>query len=240
MTPIWHDGPLDALVWDGQSPVAWSVAETGPYAAGLQGDARAIRRGLASALIRKLVDDSVDVRLTRSPAGAPIVSAPGGWYLSLSSRGAHALIGVARAPIAVDREVIDDHAPLWDMLTPIEVDALRRLPAPRSVPSLAATLDDQGSAREAHRRTASYPPRVDRNRRDRSNPRDRDVRRHFALLEPFHRRRDRNHRAVEPAMTRILTRRYEEKDRAAVLAIFDSNLPRVFRRGRPRMAGGNA
>ncbi len=129
MTPIWHDGPLDALVWDGQSPVAWSVAETGPYAAGLQGDARAIRQGLASALIRKLADDSVDVRLTRSPAGAPIVSVPGGWYLSLSRRGARALIGVARAPIAVDREVIDDHAPLWDMLTPTEADALRRLPA---------------------------------------------------------------------------------------------------------------
>ena len=96
MTPVWHDGPLDALVWDGQSPVAWSVAETGPYAAGLQGDARAIRRGLASALIRKLADGSNDVRLTRSAAGAPIVSAPGGWYLSLSSRGAHALIGLAR------------------------------------------------------------------------------------------------------------------------------------------------
>jgi len=129
VTPVWHDGPLDALVWDGQSPVAWSVAETGPYAAGLRGDARAIRRGLASALIRKLADDSVDVRLTRSPAGAPIVSAPGGWHLSLSSRGARALIGVARAPIAVDREVIDDHPPLWDMLTETEADALRHLPA---------------------------------------------------------------------------------------------------------------
>ena len=30
-------------------------------------------------------------------------------------------------------------------------------------------------------------------------------------------------------MTRILTRRYEDKDRAAVLAIFDSNLPEYFR-----------
>jgi len=129
VTPIWHDGPLDALVWDGQSPVAWSVAETGPSAAGRQGDARAIRQGLASALIRKLAGDSVDVRLTRSPAGAPIVSAPGGWYLSLSSRGTHALIGVARQPIAVDREVVDDHPPLWDMLTPTEAASLRRLPA---------------------------------------------------------------------------------------------------------------
>ena len=32
-------------------------------------------------------------------------------------------------------------------------------------------------------------------------------------------------------MTRILTRRYEEKDRAAVLAIFDSNLPEYFGAG---------
>ncbi|KQN05952.1 MULTISPECIES: 4'-phosphopantetheinyl transferase family protein [Sphingomonas] len=129
MTPIWHDGPLDALVWDGRSPIAWSVAETGPYAAGLPGDARAIRHCLASALIRKLVSESVEVHVTRSPAGAPIVAAPEGWYLSLSSRGAHALIGVSRAPIAVDREVIDDHPPLWDMLTKTEADALRHLPA---------------------------------------------------------------------------------------------------------------
>ena len=106
MTPVWHDGPLDALVWDGQSPIAWSVAESGPYAAGLPGDARAIRHGLAVALIRKLAGDSDDVRLTRSAAGAPIVSAPGGWYLSLSSRGAHALIGVARQPIAVDLDLV--------------------------------------------------------------------------------------------------------------------------------------
>lgn len=32
-------------------------------------------------------------------------------------------------------------------------------------------------------------------------------------------------------MTRILTRRYEEKDRGAVLAIFDSNLPEYFGAG---------
>ena len=32
-------------------------------------------------------------------------------------------------------------------------------------------------------------------------------------------------------MTRILTRRYEEKDRATVLAIFDSNLPEYFGAG---------
>lgn len=156
MTPIWHDGPLDALVWDGQSPVAWSVAETGPYAAGRPGDARAIRHSLAAALIAKLAGDSVDVRLTRSPAGAPIVSAPGGWYLSLSSRGARALIGVARQPIAVDREVIDDHPPLWDMLTPTETASLHRLPAPAQPQAWLR----RWTIKEAHAKLIGEPRRI--------------------------------------------------------------------------------
>ncbi|PTW43533.1 4'-phosphopantetheinyl transferase [Sphingomonas faeni] len=156
MTPIWHDGPLEALVWNGQSPVAWSVAEDGLYAAGLQGDARAIRQGLAAALIRKVAGDSDDVRLTRSPAGAPIVSAPGRWHLSLSSRGARALIGVARQPIAVDREVIDDHPPLWDMLTKTEADALRHLPA------LAQSRNwlRRWTIKEAHAKLIGEPRRI--------------------------------------------------------------------------------
>ena len=156
MTPIWHDGPLDELVWDGQSAVAWSVAETGSHAAGLRGDARVIRHSLASSLIRKLAGDFDDVRLTRSPAGAPIVSAPGGWYLSLSSRGTHALIGVARAPIAVDREVIDDHAPLWDMLTPTEAASLRRLRAPAQP---IAWLR-RWTIKEAHAKLIGEPRRI--------------------------------------------------------------------------------
>jgi len=156
VTQIWHDGPLSDLAWDGQSPVAWSVAETGPYAAGLQGDARAIRQGLAAALIHKLAGDTDGVRLIRSPAGAPIVSAPNGWYLSLSSRGAHALIGAARQPIAVDREVIDDHAPLWDMLTPTEADALRRLPA---LAQPQAWLR-RWTIKEAHAKLVGEPRRI--------------------------------------------------------------------------------
>jgi len=156
VTPVWHDGPLDALVWDGQSPVAWSVAETGPHAGGLQGDARAIRHGLASCLIRKLAGDSDDVRLTRSAAGAPIVSAPNGWYLSLSSRGARALIGVARTPIAVDREVVDDHAPLWDMLTPTEAAALRRLPTPARPQAWLR----RWTIKEAHAKLIGEPRRI--------------------------------------------------------------------------------
>ncbi|MEG3084307.1 4'-phosphopantetheinyl transferase superfamily protein [Sphingomonas sp. PB2P12] len=156
MTPIWHDGPLSELAWDGQSPVAWSVAETGPYAAGLPGDARAIRHGEACALIRKLAGGSCDVRLTHSPAGAPIVAAPNGWYLGLSSRGARALIGVARDPIAVDREVVDAHPPLWDMLTPTEADALRRLPAPAQPHAWLR----RWTIKEAHAKLIGEPRRI--------------------------------------------------------------------------------
>ncbi|MEG8017249.1 4'-phosphopantetheinyl transferase family protein [Sphingomonas sp. LR55] len=117
---------------------------------------RAIRQGLAAALIRKLAGNSIDVRLTRSPAGAPIVSAPGGWYLSLSSRDAHALIGVARQPIAVDREVIDDHAPLWDMLTPTEATSLRSLPAPVQ----PQTWLRRWTIKEAHAKLIGEPRRI--------------------------------------------------------------------------------
>ena len=156
MTHIWHDGPLDALVWDGRSPIAWSVAESGPSAAGLPGDARAVRHGLASALIRKLASESIEVHLTRSSAGVPIVAAPEGWYLSLSSRGAHALIGVSRAPIAVDREVVDDHPPLWDMLTQTEADALRRLPALAQLPAWLR----RWTIKEAHAKLIGEPRRI--------------------------------------------------------------------------------
>ncbi len=156
MSPIWHDGPLDTLAWDGRSAVAWSVAETGPLAAGQQGDARAIRHGLACALLRKLAGGTTAVRLTRTTAGAPIVAAPEGWHLGLSSRGAHCLIGVARAPIAVDREVVDDHPPLWDMLTPTEADALRRLPAPAQPRAWLR----RWTIKEAHAKLIGEPRRI--------------------------------------------------------------------------------
>lgn len=155
MTPIWHDGALSGLHWDGQSAVAWSVAETGPHAAGLHGDARAVRQGLACALIGRLTGRS-DVRVTRSPTGAPIVASPEGWYLSLSSRGGRALIGIARAPIAVDREIVDDHPPLWDMLTPTEADTLRRLRASAQSPAWLR----RWTIKEAHAKLVGEPRRI--------------------------------------------------------------------------------
>ncbi len=106
-------------------------------------------------MIRKL-DAAVGVRVTHSSTGAPIVASPEGWYLSLSSRGERALIGVARAPIAVDREVVDDHPPLWDMLTPTEADALRRL---HTLAQPQAWLR-RWTIKEAHAKLIGEPRRI--------------------------------------------------------------------------------
>ena len=120
MTPLWHDGPVEALRWDDASPVAWRVADPG----------RGRRQPLVAALLARLAGGSVDtVRVARDAAGAPYVLHPTDWHVSLSGRGDHCLIGAARRPIAVDRELVDDEPPLWDMLTDAEARHLRRLPA---------------------------------------------------------------------------------------------------------------
>ncbi len=89
------------------------------------GGGRLLRRRLARALIARRSGVTVDqVRLSRTAAGAPIVLAPAGWHIGQSGHGGDWLIGVARRPIAVDREPLDDAAPLRDMLTPAERAAL--------------------------------------------------------------------------------------------------------------------
>ena len=118
MTPLWHDGSLAALNWDGAAPVVWRAAANDGAA----------RRTLAQALVAHLAGRCAgEVRLARTAAGAPRVASPGGWHIGLSSRGGHCLIGVATRPIAVDRETIDDAPPLWDMLSAREAIDLRRL-----------------------------------------------------------------------------------------------------------------
>ena len=118
MTPQWHDGPLAALDWNGEAPVVWRAAAN---------DAAA-RRDLARALVARLARRRVeDVRLARTAAGAPRVAGPAGWYIGLSHRGTQCLIGAATRPIAVDRELVDDAPPLWDMLTEREGRDLRCL-----------------------------------------------------------------------------------------------------------------
>lgn len=146
MSPRWHDGPLAGLA-SGDGPVAWSVA-----------GADAVRRPrLARALVARRADVRADtVRLSRSPHGAPIVDAPAGWHLSLSGRDDACLIGVARQPIGVDREPLDDAPPLWDMLAPSEIAALHALPvAERPLAWLRCW-----TIKEAHAKLIGEPLRI--------------------------------------------------------------------------------
>ena len=146
MTPLWHDGAIDSLA-PGDHPVVWSIDAGSAVATRMaavatpddradaahatdDGGWRLLRRQLARALIaRRAGLPAASVRLGRSPAGAPLVVAPLGWHLSASSSQGDTLIGVARRPIAVDREPIDDADPLDDMLAPAERRAIDRLPA---------------------------------------------------------------------------------------------------------------
>jgi 4'-phosphopantetheinyl transferase len=116
MSPVWHDGPLDALGWEGRAPVVWGCADPG----------RGERASLVTMLVRHL--SGKDVTLARNAEGKPEVRSPGGWYISLSGRGGSCLIAAARRPVAVDREVLDDAPPLWDMMTPQEIAAVRAAP----------------------------------------------------------------------------------------------------------------
>ncbi len=68
--PLWHEGALDTLVWDGRAPVVWRVAHGGGDAAAR----RAARRGFARALLSRLSGEPVGaVEIGRDPHGAPVV-----------------------------------------------------------------------------------------------------------------------------------------------------------------------
>lgn len=146
MTPHWHDGAIETLPRT-DAPVAWSVPADGPAA----------RAALACALIGYLAAiDPRQVRLTRSALGAPRVAYPPDWHLGLSGRDAKALIGVARQPIAVDREPLDDSPPLRDVLSPDERIAIDRLPdADRPLDWLR-----RWTIKEAHAKLIGDPLRV--------------------------------------------------------------------------------
>lgn len=176
MKPFWHDGALDTLpLVSDQAPVAWSVTADGPLAAralagtpatnadltdaarGNDDGWRLLRRRLARALVAHLAGMRVvDVRLSRNAAGGPVVDSPDGWYLGLSARDGDCLIGVARRPIAVDREPLDQATPLRDMLTPSELSALDRLdPADRPLDWLR-----RWTIKEAHAKLLGDPLRI--------------------------------------------------------------------------------
>ncbi|WP_294238668.1 4'-phosphopantetheinyl transferase superfamily protein [uncultured Sphingomonas sp.] len=144
MTPLWHDGPLDALHWDGVSPVVWRVADPG---AGERGP-------LATALLGHLSAGAV--RLARNPEGKPEVLFPNGWHISLSGRGGWCLVAAAPYAVAVDREAVDDMAPLWDMMTVQEANAVRAAPlAERSRQWLR-----RWTIKEAHAKLIGTPRRI--------------------------------------------------------------------------------
>lgn len=147
MTPLWHDGPLAALHWDGASPVVWRAAAEGAGA----------RQQLAQSLIAHLTGrQAQEVRLARTAAGAPRVASPGGWHIGLSNRGGHCLIGVATRSIAVDRELVDDAPPLWDMLSPREGDAVRGLP----IDAQPRAWLRRWTIKEAHAKLVGEPRRI--------------------------------------------------------------------------------
>jgi 4'-phosphopantetheinyl transferase len=147
MTPVWHEGPLATLDRGGSAPVVWHLPDDGATA----------RQRSAQALIAHLAGVAADtVRLARSAAGAPRVAHPAGWHLGLSRRGDACLIAAATRPVAVDRECRDGEAPLWDMLSGREAEALRLLdPADHSDAWLR-----RWTMKEAHAKLIGEPRRL--------------------------------------------------------------------------------
>lgn len=146
MTPKWHDGAVSELRYAG-TPVVWRVSD----------DRHVPRHVQACALVAQCADVSaVSVRLARNAAGAPRVLSPAGWHIGLAGRGGWTLIGAATRPIAVDREMADGAAPLWDMLSETEVAALRALdPAEQSRAWLR-----RWTIKEAHAKLIGEPRRL--------------------------------------------------------------------------------
>ena len=135
MTPVWHRGALASMVRPVAAPIVWhvnngdNVTPARPTAEDLADAARATdgagrlrRRGLARAIVAYLAACHPDrVCFGRSTAGAPFVTSPAGWHISLSGRGSDVVIAVGRIAVGVDIESKDAAALLLDMLTPTEV-----------------------------------------------------------------------------------------------------------------------
>lgn len=113
----------DPEAWDESLPAVFLLAGAGARRP------RALLHGLAA---RSLGERADAVSLSFAADGAPrVVTPPGsGLFLSLARRGAFAALGLARAPIGVDVEVVDAAAePPWHVLHPDEVRGLRACPA---------------------------------------------------------------------------------------------------------------
>ncbi|HJO64384.1 MAG TPA: hypothetical protein QF469_03510 [Sphingomonas sanguinis] len=144
MTPHWHDGALERLAWDGGSPVIWRVDDPG----------RGRREPLVTRLLHHM--SAAAVTLARNGEGKPEVLSPNGWYISLSGSARLCLIAAARQPVAVDREMIDDSPPLWDMMTAQEAAEVR---------AVSASLQPRQwlrrwTIKEAHAKLVGTPRRI--------------------------------------------------------------------------------
>lgn len=119
---------------------------------------RLLRRRLTRALLARIADVApASILFGRTAQGAPSMLSPKGWYLSVGGQAPLCLIGVAREPVGVDVEPLDDAPPLWDMLTFAEADSLRLLP------TSARPLEwlRRWTAKEAHAKRLGYASGAD-------------------------------------------------------------------------------
>jgi phosphopantetheinyl transferase len=158
-TVSWIVGPLD-LAPAPALPLAWLTSLGSPEAEAVMaraaltsadyadftgradGASRLARRRLLKGVVAALAGchpDEVDIG--RSPLGAPLIIGPEGWHVSLGGRWPLLVIAVARQPVGVDIERLDQDPPPDDAFTPDE----RRRIAGR--PALALEL---WTAKEAH------------------------------------------------------------------------------------------
>lgn len=144
MTVSFHAGALDdPLLRPGSDTVLWYVRLDSPTAeasarcasllyadycefakrpdAGMRG----MRRRLSRHLIGKVTGLHPDaIVFVRAANGAPGLSVPDGWFISLAGTWPHCLIGLSRRPIGVDVEPADALPPPDDCLTPRELAQL--------------------------------------------------------------------------------------------------------------------
>ncbi|MEI6485319.1 MAG: 4'-phosphopantetheinyl transferase superfamily protein [Sphingomonadales bacterium] len=163
--PLWRDGTWDCRreQWTGplclitrpdsaaavqlMAGATLSPRDLGDFAGRADAAFRLARRRLVKALLAWAAGVHPDaVRLARSALGAPVVTAPGGWFVSVSGQGPLCLVGLAREPIGVDIEPCTAPPPPRDLMTPRERDWLARLPATEAAAEALAFW----VAKEAH------------------------------------------------------------------------------------------
>lgn len=145
--PLWHHGPLSALREPDGRSVAWSIGldseaaadalklaghtdrDLADFAAAPDAAMRLLRRRLTRVLLARIAGVSPgSILFGRSSEGAPSVLSPKGWHVSVAGQAPLCVIAVARQPLGCDVEPHAGSPPLWDMLTPVESEALALLP----------------------------------------------------------------------------------------------------------------